>query len=123
MRTQEVQFYSEGSRVAALWRTPNAPRGQCRSIVQGPGWLGLKDAQLYVRYHEALTAAGFGVLIFDYRGFGGSEGEGTVSPHRQLQDLRNAVTSPSRMMVSPRRMVMVGRPFDAKPSDDIHPQR
>ena len=44
------------------------------------------------RPHEALTAAGFGVLIFDYRGFGGSEGEGTVSPHRQLQDLRNAVT-------------------------------
>lgn len=92
MRTQDVQFYSEGCRVAALWRTPDAPRGRCRSIVQGPGWLGLKDAQLYLRYHEALTAAGFGVLIFDYRGFGGSEGEGTVSPHRQLQDLRNAVT-------------------------------
>src|SRR5215831_19805639 len=92
MRSHEVHFYSEGHRVAALWRTPEAPHGRCRSIVQGPGWLGLKDAQLYLRYHEALTAAGFGVLIFDYRGFGGSEGEGTVSPHRQLQDLRNAVT-------------------------------
>src|SRR5262249_12437189 len=92
MRSQEVHFYSEGHRVAALWRTPDRFEGRCRSIVQGPGWMGLKDAQLYVRYHEALTVAGFGVLIFDYRGFGGSEGEPTVSPHRQLQDLRNAVT-------------------------------
>ena len=92
MRTEEVRFYSEGARVAALWRTRDRPGGRCRSIVQGPGWLGLKDAQLYLRYHEALTAAGFAVLIIDYRGFGGSEGEPTVSPFRQLQDLRNAVT-------------------------------
>jgi len=92
VRTHEVHFYSEGARVAGLWRTSDHPAGRCRAIVQGPGWLGLKDAQLYVRYHEALTAAGFGVLVFDYRGFGESEGEPTVSPARQLQDLRNAVT-------------------------------
>jgi uncharacterized protein len=92
VRTHEVHFYSEGARVAGLWRTPDHPAGRCRAIVQGPGWLGLKDAQLYLRYHEALTAAGFGLLIFDYRGFGESEGEPTVSPSRQLQDLRNAVT-------------------------------
>ena len=92
MRTQAVHFFSEGTRVAGLWRTPDRLDGRCRSIVQGPGWLGLKDAQLYLRYHEALTAAGFGVLIFDYRGFGDSEGEPILSPHRQLQDLRNAIT-------------------------------
>ena len=92
MRTHDVHFYSEGARVAGLWRTPDRFDGRRRAIVQGPGWLGLKDAQLYLRYHEALTAAGFVVLIFDYRGFGDSEGEPTVSPYRQLQDLRNAVT-------------------------------
>lgn len=92
MRTDERSFYSEGDRIAALWRTPNDVTGPLRAIVQGPGWLGLKDAQLYIRYHEALTAAGFGVLIFDYRGFGDSEGEKLLSPARQLQDLRNAVT-------------------------------
>ncbi|WP_324341164.1 alpha/beta hydrolase [Baekduia sp.] len=63
-----------------------------RAIVQGPGWLGLKDAKLYVRYHEALTEAGFGVLVFDYRGFGDSEGPRELSPAAQLADLRNAVT-------------------------------
>jgi len=42
---------------------------------------------------EALVAAGFGVLIFDYRGFGDSGGDrGVLSPARQLQDLVNAVT-------------------------------
>lgn len=92
MRTEAVHFYSEGDRLAALWRTPDRLDGRCRAIVQGPGWLGLKDAQLYLRYHEALAAGGFGVLIFDYRGFGDSEGEPILSPHRQLQDLRNAVT-------------------------------
>lgn len=93
MRTTPVTFYSEGHRIDALWRTPEDGIGPFRAIVQGPGWLGLKDSKLYVRYHEALTAAGFGVLIFDYRGFGDSEGDrGIISPAWQLQDLINAVT-------------------------------
>ncbi|KWX66613.1 alpha/beta hydrolase [Mycobacterium sp. NAZ190054] len=93
MRTTPVTFFSEGQRLAALWRTPDDAEGPLRAIVQGPGWLGLKDAKLYVRYHEALTAAGFGVLIFDYRGFGDSEGDrGYLSPSWQLTDLINAVT-------------------------------
>ncbi len=93
MRTTEVTFFSEGDRIAGLWRTPDTGEGPFRAIVQGPGWLGLKDAKLYVRYHEALTAAGFAVLVFDYRGFGDSGGDrGVLSPGRQLQDLVNAVT-------------------------------
>lgn len=93
MKTTEVEFYSGGARIAALWRTPDDPPPVMRPIVQGPGWMGLKDAKLYVRYHEALTDAGFGVLVFDYRGFGDSEGDRTVlSPTLQLEDLVNAVT-------------------------------
>jgi dipeptidyl aminopeptidase/acylaminoacyl peptidase len=93
MRTTPVSYYSEGQRIDALWRTSDNGVGPFRAIVQGPGWLGLKDSKLYVRYHEALTAAGFGVLIFDYRGFGDSEGDrGFLSPAWQLQDLVNAVT-------------------------------
>jgi dipeptidyl aminopeptidase/acylaminoacyl peptidase len=92
VQTVPVEFFSEGERIAGLWRVPDDAGGPLRAIVQGPGWLGLKDANLYVRYHEALTAAGFGVLIFDYRGFGDSEGARELSPARQLQDLRNAVT-------------------------------
>lgn len=92
MRTENVEFYSGSDRVRALWRTPDAP-GPFRAIVQGAGWLGLKDAKDYLRYHEGFTAAGFGVLSIDYRGFGDSEGEaGIVNPTHQLEDLINAVT-------------------------------
>jgi dipeptidyl aminopeptidase/acylaminoacyl peptidase len=92
MQTTQVEFFSGGERVRGLWRTPDAPTPRMRAIVQGPGWLGLKDAKLYVRYHEALTDAGFGVLVFDYRGFGDSEGPRELSPAVQLTDLINAVT-------------------------------
>ncbi|MEA1263703.1 alpha/beta hydrolase [Microbacterium sp. STF-2] len=92
MQTTPVSYFSEGQRISAVWRTPDHA-GPYRAIVQGPGWLGLKDAKLYVRYHEALVEAGFAVLVIDYRGFGDSEGDrGYLSPAWQLQDLVNAVT-------------------------------
>jgi hypothetical protein len=94
MRESLVEFYSEGSRVRGLWRRPDAvPDAPYPTLIQGPGWLGLKDAKLYIRYHEAFTAAGFAVLVIDYRGFGESEGDpGAILPDRQLEDLINGVT-------------------------------
>ena len=92
MQTASVEFFSEGERISALWRTPDTVSAPLRAIVQGPGWLGLKDAKLYVRYHEALVEAGFGVLVIDYRGFGDSGGAKELSPRVQLEDLVNAVT-------------------------------
>jgi pimeloyl-ACP methyl ester carboxylesterase len=93
MQTQNVEYFSGPDRVRALWRTPDDWSGPVPAIIQGPGWLGLKDAADYERYHEGFTAAGFGVLCIDYRGFGDSEGEpGIVSPTHQLEDLVNGVT-------------------------------
>lgn len=92
MRTEKVEYFSGGDKVRAIWRTPDTD-GTYRAIIQGPGWYGLKDAKAYDRYHEAFTAAGFGVLSIDYRGFGESEGErGIVNPTHQLEDLINGVT-------------------------------
>jgi hypothetical protein len=93
VRSQTVEFFSGRERVRALWCTPDDATGAVPAIVQGPGWLGLKDAKDYRRYHEGFTRAGFGVLCIDYRGFGESEGEpGVVSPANQLEDLVSAVT-------------------------------
>ena len=92
MRTEKIEYFSGSDKVRALWRTPDED-GVFRAIIQGPGWYGLKDAKAYDRYHEAFTAAGFGVLSIDYRGFGESEGErGIVNPTHQLEDLINGVT-------------------------------
>ena len=94
MREERVSFFSEGERIAGILRLPDSGDGApSPGIVQGPGWLGLKDAKLYLRYHEALTEAGFAVLIFDYRGFGESGGRtDLLCPQHQLEDLINAVT-------------------------------
>lgn len=94
MQTQKVEYFSGSDRVRALWRTPDAVDGAVPAVIQGPGWLGLKDAAAYDRYHQGFTDAGFGVLSIDYRGFGDSEGDerGIVSPTRQLEDLVNGVT-------------------------------
>ena len=93
MREERVAFFSGGSKLAGILRMPDVGDGPFAGIVQGPGWLGLKDAGIYLPYHQALTTAGFAVLIFDYRGFGESEGaREDLDPAKQLEDLTNAVT-------------------------------
>jgi uncharacterized protein len=93
VRSETVEFFSAGCRIRGLWRSPDHPAGKIPALVQGPGWMGLKDARDYTRYHEGFTASGFGVLCIDYRGFGDSEGDPALTdPAAQVQDLRNAVT-------------------------------
>jgi dipeptidyl aminopeptidase/acylaminoacyl peptidase len=111
VRTERVTFFSAGTRLSGFLHRPETdPVGRLPFIVQGPGWLGLADAKLYQPYHEAFTKAGFAVLIFDYRGFGESEGDrGTLSPVWQLEDWRNAVAyMRSRDDVDPVRAAIFG---------------
>ena len=92
MRTDEVTFFSDGVRLHGFLHRPDSAEKRAPFIVQGPGWMGLADAKLYEPYHRAFTDAGFTVLIFDYRGFGASEGDrGTLSPAWQVEDWRNAI--------------------------------
>jgi uncharacterized protein len=97
MKTEKVTFYSEGSKVAGFLHLPDNLAGPVPAIVQGPGWLGLAcgstDVSVSEQYHRAFTAAGFAVLMIDYRGFGESEGErGWIRPDAQLDDITNAIT-------------------------------
>lgn len=93
MRSQNVSFFSDGDRVDALLRTPEDRDGPVPGIVHGPGFGSTKDSGLYDRIHESLARAGYAALVFDYRGYGESEGARRLRPVRQVEDFRNAVTA------------------------------
>ena len=106
-----VSFYSHGHRLAADLFVPEGPGGPpWPAVVQGPGWLGLRDAKLYRPYHVGLLAAGFAVLTFDYRGFGDSEGSATyLDPASQVEDIVSAITYlEGRSDIDARRLGVFG---------------
>lgn len=93
MAIEEVRFFSGGVRLAGTLKLPETGAAPWPAVVQGPGWLGLRGAKLYHPYHEALLAAGIAVLVFDYRGFGDSEGDASyLDPMTQVADWSAAVT-------------------------------
>lgn len=112
MRTEKVSFYSEGDKLSGALYLPDGEQGKpWPGIVQGPGFLGLKDAKHYIMMFEKLCAAGFACLCFDYRGWGESEGKqrGWVMPQWQVEDIRNGITYlQTRPEVDPNRIATYG---------------
>ncbi len=102
MPIEQVRFYSHGAALAGTLMLPDgtSPDRPVAAVVQGPGWLGLRDAKLYQPYHDALLAAGIAVLVFDYRGFGDSEGDATLprsdGPGRGLPQRGDLPARPAR---------------------------
>ena len=109
---EEVRFWSHGSRLAGTLMLPDRATSDAGvpTIVQGPGWMGLRSAKLYRPYHEALVAAGFAVFTLDYRGFGDSEGDATLlDPLEQVADIVAAIDYlETREEVDSRRLGVFG---------------
>jgi hypothetical protein len=94
MNARVVHFYSEGSRLEGDYFLPDGPRAGERgpAIVLCHGYSGIRTAIL-PDYAKLFAAAGYAVLSFDYRGFGGSEGpKWRAMPFEQVDDIRNAMT-------------------------------
>jgi len=112
MRTEKVNFYSEGIKLAGVLYLPDGEQGKpYAGIVQGPGFLGLKDAKHYIMMFEKLCAAGYACLCFDYRGWGDSEGSerGWVMPKWQAEDIRSALSfMETRPEIDPDRLATYG---------------
>lgn len=68
-----VTIWSEGSRLAAELIGPAGPSGPRPAILLCHGWGGLKE-HLAERYAVPFARAGYVCLVFDYRGWGGSDG-------------------------------------------------
>jgi fermentation-respiration switch protein FrsA (DUF1100 family) len=94
MVTRVVHFYSEGSRLEGDYFLPAGikPGERRPGIVLCHGYSGIRSLIL-PDYAKRFTAAGYAVLSFDYRGYGGSEGpKWRLMALEQVDDIRNAIT-------------------------------
>jgi alpha-beta hydrolase superfamily lysophospholipase len=91
---KEITFKSSGINCHARLYTPKAANRNGAGIVLGHGLCGTIDTGL-PGYAEAFANAGFHALVFDYRGFGLSDGTPRqfVSVPRQRQDWLRAIAT------------------------------
>jgi uncharacterized protein len=112
---RDVCFLSEGLSCAGWYYVPGdvAPGEPRPAIVMAHGWSGVKEMGL-ANFADAFAAAGFVVLVFDYRNFGTSEGKPRcqVIPSEQRRDYKNAITWVSAQSeVDPNRIGLWGTSF------------
>lgn len=90
---RDVKFKSQGLNLAAWLYVPKGNAEKHPAIVMANGYSLPKEGYMDV-FAEPLAAAGFVVLVFDYRFLGASEGEPRqqVFPQAQIEDYRNAIT-------------------------------
>ena len=107
--TAEESFLSQGVRCAARVYRPAAVEAR-PVVVMGHGFAGVRALRLYA-YAERFAEAGYVVVVFDYRGFGDSDG----SPRQildiamQLQDWRAALQFARELPgVDPQQVVAWG---------------
>ncbi|MCZ4500186.1 MAG: alpha/beta hydrolase [Marmoricola sp.] len=114
MSPENLTFTSQGTTCAAwLFRAADdrlATAAGRPVVVLAHGLGGTKDSGL-APFAEAFAAAGLDAFVFDYRGFGESQGtpRQTVSLNGQLEDWRAAMAAAARLDgVDPDRLVLWG---------------
>lgn len=90
MRT-DIEFTSSGLTLRG-WLYRPAADGPCPAIVMSHGFSAVKEQGLPA-FAERFQAAGFTVVVFDYRHLGASDGDdrGRIVPQEQHDDLRAAI--------------------------------
>jgi alpha-beta hydrolase superfamily lysophospholipase len=110
-RVQKVTFYSDGWRLDGLVYTPEGlGAGERRAaVVLCPGYTYLKTLVM-PDIAKALNAAGYVAFLFDYRGFGDSDGpRWRLIPSEQVADVRAALTFlADQAPVDPERLAVLG---------------
>ena len=111
---KDIVFYSEGAKIAGHLYLPESFDAGRRypALVLCHGFAGIKEA-LLPPFAEGFSKNGFVVLTFDYRGFGGSEGErGWLIPSLQVKDIRNAITYMETLPeIDPEKIALWGSSF------------
>jgi uncharacterized protein len=102
-----VKFNSDGISLAGNFTRPDGgTKGRLPGLVVAHGFAGAR----YPALAEHLARLGYGVLSFDFRGYGKSDGvRGTVLPHEQVSDVSNAVSwLSSQSEIDPNRIAVIG---------------
>lgn len=111
--TSEDWFRSEGTACAARVYRPVHDSQLRPVVVMAHGFGSVRALRLYA-YAERFAAAGYTVVVFDYRGFGESEGEPRqlVNVSMQHQDWRAALAFARTLVgVDPAQVVAWGTSF------------
>jgi dipeptidyl aminopeptidase/acylaminoacyl peptidase len=108
---QKVAFYSDGYRLDGLLYTPPdlAPGERRPAVVLCAGYTYLKTLVM-PDIAKQFVAAGYVALLFDYRGFGDSEGPRfRLLPHEQVADARAALSwLAGEPVADPARLAVLG---------------
>jgi len=90
---RDVEFNAEGVTLRGWFYYPDGATGPVPTVIMAHGFSAVKEMYLD-RYAEAFSAAGLGVLVFDNRNFGASDGEPRqeIYPWVQVRDYRHAIT-------------------------------
>jgi alpha-beta hydrolase superfamily lysophospholipase len=108
---QKVSFFSDGIRLDGMLYTPEGlpPAERRAAVVLLAGFTYLKSLVL-PDIAKALNAAGYVALVFDYRGFGDSDGpRWRLVSVEQVADARAALTFVAdQPHVDPERLALVG---------------
>ncbi|NWG02196.1 MAG: alpha/beta fold hydrolase [Syntrophaceae bacterium] len=90
MKIEKVSFISEGHKLSGILHLPDKENIPC--VIASHGLLSSKDSEKYIALGEQISRAGMGMLRFDFRGIGESEGgeeDNTIS--QKITDLGAAI--------------------------------
>ena len=95
---RDIEFNADGLTLRGWLYLPDGATKPVPTVVMAHGFSCLKEMFLD-KYAETFAAAGFGVLVYDNRNFGDSDGmpRQEVDPWGQIHDYRHAITYASTL--------------------------
>ncbi len=113
MSRRDIEFLADGTTLRGWLYEPEGVDGPHPLVVMAHGFSATKEMYLD-DFAEVFAAAGLGVLVYDNRNLGDSEGEprGEIDPLRQVEDYRSAITFGSQLDgVDPNRIGIWGSSY------------
>lgn len=93
MVKKDIEFNAEGVTLRGWLYLPNDSTKKFPAIIMAHGFASVKEMHLD-KYAEKFAQNKFSVIVFDYSGFGGSDGypRQEVNPYKQIEEYSHAIT-------------------------------